>query len=110
MTLLDLYKQIKDIGNQFTTWEIPMDKEVKLSLSEDNTVKVEVLWKEITLCQKKLIEEADKAKEIVIDSIKRIVNVEDAENWLQDNQTAYQLAMDVALHAYYQAKEDEAEK
>ena len=43
MTLLDLYKQIKDIGNQFTTWEIPMDKEVKLSLSEDNTVKVEVL-------------------------------------------------------------------
>lgn len=43
MTLLDLYKQIKDIGNQFNTWEIPMDKEVKLSLNEDNTVKVEVL-------------------------------------------------------------------
>ena len=43
MTLLDLYKQMKSIGNQFTTWEIPMDKEVKLSLSEDNTVKVEVL-------------------------------------------------------------------
>ena len=43
MTLLDLYKQIKDIGNQFSTWEIPMDKEIKLSLNENNTVKVEVL-------------------------------------------------------------------
>jgi hypothetical protein len=43
MTLLDLYKQIENIGNQFNTWEIPMDKEVKLSLNEDNTVKVEVL-------------------------------------------------------------------
>lgn len=42
-TLLDLYNQIKDIGNQFNTWEIPMDKEVKLTLNEDNTVKVEVL-------------------------------------------------------------------
>ena len=44
MTLLDLYKQIEYIGNQFNTWEIPMDKEVKLTLNEeDNTVKVEVL-------------------------------------------------------------------
>ena len=43
MTLLDLYKEIKFIGNQFATWEIPMDKEVKLSLNDDNTVKVEVL-------------------------------------------------------------------
>lgn len=43
MTLLDLYKQVKFIGNQFNTWEIPMDKEVKLSLSENNTVKVEIL-------------------------------------------------------------------
>lgn len=43
MTLLDLYKQIKSIGNQFNTWEIPMDKEIKLTLNEDNTVKVEVL-------------------------------------------------------------------
>lgn len=42
-TLLDLYKQIKDIGNMFNTWEIPMDKEIKLSLNEDNTVKVEVI-------------------------------------------------------------------
>lgn len=53
---------------------------------------------------------SDKAKEIVIDSVKRIVKVEDAENWLQHNQTAYQLAMDVALYAYYQAKNDEAER
>lgn len=43
MTLLGLYKQIKDIGNQFNTWEIPMDKEIKLSLIENNTVKVEIL-------------------------------------------------------------------
>jgi hypothetical protein len=43
MTLSDLYQQIKDIGNRFNTWFIPMDKEVKLSLNEDNTVKVEVL-------------------------------------------------------------------
>ena len=43
MTLSDLYNQIKSIGNQFNTWEIPMDKEVRLSLNEDNTVKVEVL-------------------------------------------------------------------
>lgn len=43
MTLLDLYKQIKEIGNQFNTWEIPMDKEIKLSLDEDYNVKVEVL-------------------------------------------------------------------
>lgn len=43
MTLLDLYKQIKDIGVLFNTWEIPMDKEVKLTLNDDNTVKVEVL-------------------------------------------------------------------
>lgn len=42
MTIADLYKQIKDIGNQFNTWEIPMDKEVKLTLNNDNTVKVEV--------------------------------------------------------------------
>lgn len=42
MTLSDLYHQIKDIGDQFNTWEIPMDKEIKLSLNEDNTVKVEV--------------------------------------------------------------------
>lgn len=53
---------------------------------------------------------SDKAKEIVIDSTKRIVKVEDAENWLQHNQTAYQLAMDVALHTYYQAKDEEAER
>lgn len=53
---------------------------------------------------------SDKVKKIVLESVKRIVKVEDAENWLQHNQTAYQLAMDVALHAYYQAKEDEAEK
>lgn len=52
---------------------------------------------------------SDKAKEIVLASVKRIVKVEDAENWLQHNLTAYQLAMDVALQAYYQAKEDEAE-
>ena len=52
----------------------------------------------------------DKAKEIVIDSVKRIVKVEDAEDWLQHNLTAYQLAMDVALYAYYQAEEDEAKK
>lgn len=51
---------------------------------------------------------SDKAKEIVLESVRRIVKVEDAENWLQHNQTAYQLAMDVALYAYYQAKEDEA--
>lgn len=44
-TLLDLYKQIKDVGNQFNTWEIPMDKEVKLTLNDDNTVKVEV-WQQ----------------------------------------------------------------
>lgn len=53
---------------------------------------------------------SDKAKKIVLDSVRRIVKVEDAEKWLQHNQTAYQLAMDVALHAYYQAKEGEAEK
>ena len=43
MTLLDLYKQIEYIGRLFNTWEIPMDKEVTLSLNEDNTVKVEVI-------------------------------------------------------------------
>lgn len=43
MTLLELYKQIKSIGNQFTTWEIPMDKEIKLTLNKDNTIKVEVI-------------------------------------------------------------------
>ena len=53
---------------------------------------------------------SDKAKEIVIDSVKRIVKVEDAEKWLQHNQTAYQLAMDVALYAYYQAKNEETER
>lgn len=53
---------------------------------------------------------SDKAKEIVLASVKRIVKVEDAENWLQHNQTAYQLAMDVALNAYYQAKDEEAER
>lgn len=53
---------------------------------------------------------SDKAKKIVIDSVKRVVNIEDAENWLQHNQTAYQLAMDVALYAYYQAKDEEAER
>ena len=42
MTLSDLYKQIESIGNQFNTWEIPMNKEVKLILNNDNTVKVEV--------------------------------------------------------------------
>lgn len=45
MTLLDLYEQIKYIGNKFTTWELQMDKEVKLTLNEDNTVKVEV-WQQ----------------------------------------------------------------
>lgn len=49
----------------------------------------------------------EKVKEIVIDSVKRIIKVEDAENWLQHNQTAYQLAMDVALNTYYQIKEEE---
>lgn len=53
---------------------------------------------------------SDKAKEIVVNSVKRIVQIEDAENWLQHNQTAYRLAMDVALYAYYQAKGEEAEK
>lgn len=53
---------------------------------------------------------SDKAKEIVLDSVKRIVKVEDAENWLQHNQTAYQLAMDVVLYSYYQGKEEEAKK
>lgn len=53
---------------------------------------------------------SDKAKKIVIDSVKRVVQVEDAENWLQHNQTAYQLAMDVVLYAYYQAKDEEAER
>lgn len=53
---------------------------------------------------------SDKANKIVLDSVKRIVKVEDAENWIQHNQTAYQLAMDVALYAYYQAKNEEAEK
>ena len=43
MTLLSLYEQIKDIGNQFNTWDIPMDKEIRLSLNENNTVKVEIL-------------------------------------------------------------------
>lgn len=43
MTLLDLYKQIAYIGALFNTWEIPMDKEIKLSLNDDNTVKVEML-------------------------------------------------------------------
>ena len=43
MTLLDLYKQIAYIGASFNTWQIPMDKEVKLSLNEDNIVKVEIL-------------------------------------------------------------------
>lgn len=43
MTLLDLYEQTKSIGNQFNTWQIPMDKEVRLTLNEDNTVKVEVI-------------------------------------------------------------------
>lgn len=43
ITLLDLYKQIEYIGNQFTTWEIPMDKEIKLTLNKDNTIKVEIL-------------------------------------------------------------------
>lgn len=42
MTLSGLYKQIKYIGNQFNTWQIPMDKEVKLSLNEDDIVEVEV--------------------------------------------------------------------
>lgn len=51
---------------------------------------------------------SDKAKEIVLESVRRIVKVEDAENWLIHNQTAYQLAMDVALNTYYQAKDEEA--
>lgn len=42
-TLLDLYKQIKTIGQRFNTWEIPMDKEIKLTLNKDNTIKVEVI-------------------------------------------------------------------
>ena len=53
---------------------------------------------------------SDKAKEIVLKSVRKIVKVEDAENWLQHNITAYQLAMDVALYAYYQAKDEEAER
>ena len=43
MTLSDLYHQIENIGNQFNTWEIPIDKEIKLTLNEDNTVKVKIL-------------------------------------------------------------------
>lgn len=42
MTLLDLYKQIKNIGSLFTTWEIPLDKEINLQLQDDNTVKVNI--------------------------------------------------------------------
>ena len=42
MTLLNLYEQIKHIGNCFNTWEIPMDKEVHLELQDDNTVKVNI--------------------------------------------------------------------
>ena len=43
MTILDLYYQIENIGRLFNTWSIPMDKEIKLTLNEDNTIKVEVL-------------------------------------------------------------------
>lgn len=43
MTLLELYEQIRSIGNQFNTWQIPMDKEVKLTLNDDNTVKVDLI-------------------------------------------------------------------
>lgn len=43
MTLSDLYKQIEYIGNQFNTWQIPIDKEIKLLPNEDNTVKIEIL-------------------------------------------------------------------
>ncbi len=42
MTLLDLYAQIKAIGNLYNTWEIPMDKEIHLELQDDNTVKVNI--------------------------------------------------------------------
>lgn len=42
MTLLDLYKQIKSIGNQFNTWDIPLDKEINLELQDNNTVKINV--------------------------------------------------------------------
>lgn len=43
-TLLDLYKQIEYIGELFNTLEIPLDKEIHLSLDlENNTIKVETL-------------------------------------------------------------------
>lgn len=41
-TLRDLYKQIESIGNQFNTWDIPLDKEVNLELQDDYTVKVNI--------------------------------------------------------------------
>ena len=41
-TLRDLYKQIETIGNQFNTWDIPLDKEINLELKDDNTVKVNI--------------------------------------------------------------------
>ena len=41
-TLRDLYKQIESIGNQFNTWDIPLDKEVNLELQDDYIVKVNI--------------------------------------------------------------------
>ena len=34
MTLSELYQQIKYIGNQFNSWDIPLDKEVHLEIKE----------------------------------------------------------------------------
>ena len=41
-TLRALYKQIETIGNQFNTWDIPLDKEVNLELQDDNIIKVNI--------------------------------------------------------------------
>lgn len=41
-TLRALYKQIETIGNQFNTWDIPLDKEINLELKDDNTVRVNI--------------------------------------------------------------------
>lgn len=35
MTIADLIKDAQRIGNYFTSWEIPLDKEVHLELCED---------------------------------------------------------------------------
>ena len=35
MTIADLIEDAKHIGNYFSTWEIPLDKEVHLELCEN---------------------------------------------------------------------------